>query len=356
MGLAIDDDKLTRRVGGTVLVVGLLAAGLVLFMGGIHLRAGIECEVYFSHLGGLKEGADVEAVGRIIGVVQRVELVPAGRTDADHPLAGAEGIGVKIRIEKRYSYMAPHNGEFFITSKGILGERYLEIGAPRAERTRELIAPDRPLQDGDQIRGVDPARLDRVLRRSYANLVMTKIFLATLRPEGRKLRRAVDAVAQTLAELEPSPGAYRALGHALVTLRERAESVETKLKATGFELGDLRRLSDRVRANTSLTRRELDEIDTRLAALSAELERIDAAIPAGLRQRITAVADSSQASIDRLRAITETSRELFDMIERGEGNIGGILHDPEFSDNAKEIGKILKRQPWRTIGHPQDTE
>ena len=29
------------------------------------------------------------------------------------------------------------------------------------------------------------------------------------------------------------------------------------------------------------------------------------------------------------------------------------MHDPEFPEDAKELGKILKRQPWKLIDHPQ---
>ena len=58
----------------------------------------------------------------------------------------------------------------------------------------------------------------------------------------------------------------------------------------------------------------------------------------------------------KLDRIASDARELMAMVDRGEGNIGGLFNDAEFSDNAKEIGKILKRQPWLMVGHPQDTE
>jgi hypothetical protein len=28
------------------------------------------------------------------------------------------------------------------------------------------------------------------------------------------------------------------------------------------------------------------------------------------------------------------------------------MKDPEFPEDAKELGKILKRQPWKIIGRP----
>ena len=41
--------------------------------------------------------------------------------------------------------------------------------------------------------------------------------------------------------------------------------------------------------------------------------------------------------------------------KRREGTLGRLLSDPEFPEDAKELGKILKRQPWRIFAHPDDT-
>ena len=31
-----------------------------------------------------------------------------------------------------------------------------------------------------------------------------------------------------------------------------------------------------------------------------------------------------------------------------------LSRDPEFPEDAKALGKMLKRSPWRIIGHPDD--
>ena len=358
MGLRTDDDQLTRRVGAIVLFFVGVAVVLVLGLDKIHLRSGFAIELYFSHPGGLKEGADAQVAGRVVGEITNVGLITRRRSQSEpeHLLEGEEGVQITVRIEKRYADMVPKNGEFFITSKGLLGERFLEIGAPRVPGGRELAAPERHVRAGDRIRGVDPAQIDRVIRRSYANLVFTQVFLDRVRPEGRRLRSAVKSLVATLEEIEPAPGAYAELGDSLSRLRTQFGTVGDKWQEGDIDADMLRGLLARGRALSVQGRRERDELTSRVDALLAKIEEVDAAIPADLRQRFVAAVDSVDGSMGKLDRIASDAREIMAMVDRGEGNIGGLLNDAEFSDNAKEIGKILKRQPWRTIGHPQDSE
>ena len=38
----------------------------------------------------------------------------------------------------------------------------------------------------------------------------------------------------------------------------------------------------------------------------------------------------------------------------GEGSLGRLMADPEFADDAKDLGKIMKRHPWRILERPKD--
>jgi hypothetical protein len=62
-------------------------------------------------------------------------------------------------------------------------------------------------------------------------------------------------------------------------------------------------------------------------------------------------ADRMMAKVDHLLAGTQ---ELLAVIDRGEGSLMKLSRDPEFPEDAKALGKILKRSPWRIIGHPDD--
>ena len=212
-----------------------VAGVMVTSFEGCHLRAGVEFEVFFDSLGGLKESGDVQVAGKLIGEIENIRYVPAHLAEAeDHPLHGAGGIAITVRVEKRYAYMVPVNGEFFISSKGIFGERFLEIGAPRAPETRETIGPEREVTDGDRIRGIDPPKVDRVLRRSYDNMIATKLFMMTMRPRWRKLRAAID---EALRRNPESPRALLTLAYVHAALRDHGAALKAVADGLRFDRG-----------------------------------------------------------------------------------------------------------------------
>jgi hypothetical protein len=62
----------------------------------------------------------------------------------------------------------------------------------------------------------------------------------------------------------------------------------------------------------------------------------------------------ARVAMDKLEPMRAKIRELADRLARGEGSIGKLMKDPEFPEDAKELGRILKRTPWRVVGHPPD--
>ena len=69
--------------------------------------------------------------------------------------------------------------------------------------------------------------------------------------------------------------------------------------------------------------------------------------------------DKIELAIDRVRAAIDKVDPLLAQVEalqqhfaRGDGSILKLMHDPEFPEDAKELGKILKRQPWKIISRP----
>lgn len=343
MGLAVNDEQLTLRVGAGVLLLIGVATAFVFLFDGCSLRSRADVDVYFAHMGSLQEGADVQVAGRVIGQIKAVRLIPARlAADPGHPLHPTGGVVCDVAIERRYLDMTMKNGEAFVSSKGLLGQGFLELGPPAGGAD-----PGERLEDGDSLRGVDPPQVDRVMMRSYQNLLASQMFLAAVAPEGRRLMKEIDALGENLRAIQPEPGAISALGDSIGKLTERVDTVRTKWEQTGVELADVRALADQARQTMELTDAAVAELRTRADALQADLERVRVAVPPGLQQRFEKAVAKTRTSLDKLEKIQRTVRDMMAMIERGEGNIGGLTRDPEFSDFAKQIGKALKRTPWK---------
>lgn len=347
MGLAVHDERLTRRVGTVVLLALLGVIVLLIGMQRWSLRESFLATVYFEHVGPLREGAEVQVAGRIIGKVVAISLVPARRAASpDHPLAARDGVAVHLRLQERFAHMAPRNGTYFISAKGVLGERFLEIGAPPGNGPRE-----RPLRAGDELRGVDAPHLDRTLWHSYLSLMITQSFLAEIAPQVKKLMRVVDELTITLEQLDAGPR-VAALTTSLGALREQARAALAPWQSAEMTWSDLVAATERARLTLVRTQVLVAEIRERAAVATGTLARIDRQIPADLGDRVARTLETLERAVERTQRTMATLGELVAMIERGQGTVGALLRDPELFDDAKGLGKFLKSNPWRVVAPP----
>jgi phospholipid/cholesterol/gamma-HCH transport system substrate-binding protein len=342
------DDKVARRVGVVVMALVAVAAAAVLLVDCSRLRPGIQVTIYYQHIGALEEGADVQVAGRVIGVVTGVQLLPPRAVrDPKHPLHPGGGVAVHVRLQKRYASWTMTDGDYFITAKGVLGEPYIEVGPGPVDR------PDRrALEDGDAVRGADPARMDQVLVRSFQNMSAFRALLDEISPSARELRDAIVRLEETLRAIEPEPGAYAVLGANLAHLDHAIDALKAGWRAEGIGPGDVRALVRATGDFADHARAELSRVGAVLDRLSADLERVRGSIPPGLAERLDRAITTARLAAAKVERIVATGQELAQRVEGGQGTVGALLNDPEFIDDAKQLGKILKRQPWRVIGHP----
>lgn len=347
------DDRTSRRVGAVVMAVVALAAAAVLTVDCSRLRRSIGVTVYFAHIGALEEGADVQLAGRVIGTVDAVQLLPARAVrDRSHPLHPDGGVAVALRVQQRYAGWAAPNGEFFIAVKGVLGDAYIEIGPPPGDAARA-----RGLEDGDRVRGVDPPRMDQVLVKSFQNMTEFRRLLDEVSPAARELVAALAELEDTLHLIEPQPGAYVIAGGAFGELGREwerlSDGVSAGLAAEGLRGRDALRVVSGAAALTGRFRAELGATGAALDRLLGDIARIRGRIPDDLRQRLEWSLAIARASVTRLERAVAVAQELAARVQGGQGTVGALLNDPEFIDDAKQLGKILKREPWRILGHPR---
>ncbi len=346
MSLLAQDERLARRVGAITLAVIAAAIVFVVFVWDqIEWGAKTRITVYMRGTGGLKEGAPLIVAGREVGVIESIQRAPHGATN---PLAGEEGVAIRIAIDRDDARGLTKGADVFVASRGILSARYLELG-PMPETGPALA-------DGDELVGREPPRLDRVLQRTWDNLMTVKGFIEAVRPE-------VDALRVRIAELETSLGQVSPVVAGAPVLALEVEALIAEARQTYAGLGGADGLAridavlTRARTTLATMRSSIADLRTRadvlLAATSALRaragERGSQAL-ASLELAITRAQDAF-AKIDPLLAKIDDVRTR---IERGEGSIGRLMKDPEFPEDAKELGKILKRQPWRVIARPKD--
>ncbi len=86
----------------------------------------------------------------------------------------------------------------------------------------------------------------------------------------------------------------------------------------------------------------------------AEVERLRAAVGGDGAARLRAALAEGDRALAKADVLLASARELAALIARGEGSAFRLSRDPEFPEDAKELGKLLKRHPWRILGHPVD--
>lgn len=341
MSLLAQDERLTRRVGAATLV--LIALSIVFFVfvyDQIEWGSRIRVRVYFHTTGGLQEGAVLVVGGQSVGHVESIALVPRGT----QPLLGDEdGVEVRVAIDARAARRIGYGGDVFVTSRGALSGKYLEIG-PHPE------GENRPLREGDEILGRDPPSLDRVLQRTWDNLTTTARFADAVRPEMDALTAEVDRLRATMDEIAPD-----------VHLRDDISALVDEGRRIYLALGGEPGL-DRMRAVLDRGDSTVAQARDTIAKLRAGATKLGASLDV-LRARVgtrgVEAIDKVQLAIDRVRAAIDKIDPLLAEVEilqtriaRGEGSLLKLMHDPEFPEDAKELGKILKRQPWKIISRP----
>jgi hypothetical protein len=404
----VADDRTATKVGAVALLVAV--AGVIFVAAILPPLAGrgaLRVRVYYLELAGMKEGAPVRSAGEIIGRVETIGFVPAG---AQSPLGGQAGAAVYLALDPERIARAWRGGVWVISSRGPLSARYVEVIPPPVAAGEEAA---RPVVAGMQLRGVDPPSLDRVLQRTWTNLMIARRFFDEVGPEARRLRGELRALAQTLRDLRAGTGTGSGSGSGSGSETEsgsesesgsgsgsgsesesesasgsESESASGTASASSFALGDdrlaqlsleldqlldeadrawndtlggptgLARLQALARHGAATWRTALlagGELTSLFDRLRGELGRVQAQLEAAAPSvKLAALIAQVSALGGKLAAIEQSARVIAQRWQRREGTLGRLLSDPEFPEDAKELGKILKRQPWRIFGHPDD--
>lgn len=338
--MLVQDERLTRKVGAVAIVVGLAAIVFVVAIADrIEWGARTRITVELASSGGLREGAAFTVAGRTVGEVESIALSPSG------------GVAVGVSLEADEAARIGRGGDVFVTSRGTFGERYLEIG-PDPD-------PDGPhLREGDRLIGREPPSLDRVLQRTWDNLTIAKQFAEAVAPEFAAFRDQLRALGTTLDELFPPANliGVAALGVEVQGLVDEARRLRDVSLGGEVGLVAIGAVLDRARATIAQAREVLDGLEGKAGLLATRLDtvraRVDKRGPAAVAAVELAIA-RLRTALDKIDPLLAKVADINGRLARGEGSIGRLMKDPEFPEDAKELGKMLKRQPWKLFARPK---
>jgi ABC-type transporter Mla subunit MlaD len=320
-------------------MVLVVTALVVLFVAMVKDRLGgdgVEVKVYFGGPTGLSEGAAVRIAGRTVGELTSISIVPVHRTWKGHPLEGTGGVVATMRLDPGWARRIPMNAEVFVGARSILAPRYLELGPPRGE------LPARPFAAGDEVRGVDPPDLDRILQKMWDNLGDVEEFIAAIRPSSQALTMAIRRLVWLLDRMAP--------GEATAAARAAIDEAERLL--ADLDLSDV----PRVIAHAELVLAKIEvaivELERRADAFIAAIEKAGAAIPPGLREKVDRATRAFTRAIAGADVLVAQLRGVMDDAINGTGSLAALGRDLELIDDMKEMTKMMKRAPWRVVAPP----
>jgi phospholipid/cholesterol/gamma-HCH transport system substrate-binding protein len=343
----VEGDRRAIRVGAIMLAAIALAGVAVVLLDDVSLHPRLRVTVYMEHVGALQEGAAVQVAGREIGEVRAIQLLPRSRAPASAAAAGSL-VALDVRIERRRAHMAPVNGAWFVASRGVLGQRYLEIGPPPRDDARWIA-----VTDGAEIRGIDPPMLDRLAAVAMQNATELRALMRELAPEWSALVAALDELDATVRAAEPRPGAYASLWASVRRLRAEAASAAAAWDATGTSAAEIAGVVDRAQAELARLEPRLGQLRDGIDQLADEIARVAARLDRDRLAQLELAVDRIRAVVARVDRVAAMATEMARLVAEGRGNLGGFLNDHELADFAKAMNRRLKRQPWELIGHPQ---
>lgn len=318
------------RVGITVLVAALIFAAVVFLMSGttglftpkIHLKA------YFENAEGLREGAPVSLQGVEIGNVKRLSIV------SNRPATPVE---VTMQVTTRYSASLRKNSVAVLSTKGALGETYVDItgGDPKAREAR----------DWDELPTEERPGLQDVVRSSQDALQSLKVVLkrvdsimgAIENSQGtagkfiydpsvfNKINATADELRKTMQDINQGKGTVGKLIHDEALYQKADASVDKLNKILdGIEKGQ--GTAGKLVKDPSL----YENANKAVSNASKIMEDVNAG--KGALGRMT----KDEAFAKKVDNIVTRLSTISDRLEAGEGSAGKFLRDPSLYTNADQ--------------------
>lgn len=337
------------KVGALVLFSSALLVAFVLLLGDFSFSDGFEFDVEFNNAGGLKPGADVAIAGISVGNVKQLRFTQNENRD---PEGAAVAVRATLKIDDEYADSVRDNSQFFITTRGVLGEPYIEIVTNNFD--------GKPVAKGDVLKGVDPPRMDIIISKATELISSLNELFDDPNIKTRELISNTASLMKTLDSLVVDN--RQDLDQTIDSVRLTSEEAAKLMAALNVAVHDgnaLRSTINDLSATSRNARNIASKVDGKIDPLLDDLsvatsnarsvsESADRLIT-GNEGKITASLDNLEVSSKRLASMSADAEDVVQGIKRGEGTVGALLSERELYDDLKEMLRNIKQRPWKIV-------
>jgi phospholipid/cholesterol/gamma-HCH transport system substrate-binding protein len=335
-----EERSIEVKVGALILVSMAILGGFVLIMGGLSFEKTYPVYVDFDNPGGLLSGAAVRIGGVKVGTVKDLEFL-GGRVD---PKSGRHVlVRVELSLERRVKDAIHADADFYVTAQGLLGEQFLAISPG---------SPDKPpLDEGAEVKGIDPPRLDLFLAKAYDLLDTTvgaikgnRETLGDILDNTSGLLKGLnlivsgnrDRINRTLANVEEITVEAKQLTHdTRVNYVDNPKALRT--------VNDVSDLVARIHEDAGPMLKDAREALANLNRVSATVG--DPQEQEKIRKTLTDIAQLAE----RANATAADAQAIVNHIKSGKGTVGALVMDEEIYDDMQEMVRDLKHNPWKFL-------
>lgn len=337
------------KVGALVLVCVALLVGFIFILGDMGGKGGYTISVDYETASDIKPGAPVKIAGVNAGKVRDITYW-GGKKD---PATGRRVIvRVALNLDPVKGATLHDDAEFFLSTQGILGEKYVEVDPGTFERPL--------LRDGAVAIGVPPLRME-ILGRQLTKVAgsITRILeknedvvhdllihtdetvleaKKTVQDADKLILDNKDAVGRVIARLDSTSDRLEKL----MTAVEGAVGDGKQLKAT---LKHAESITEKVDAAADPVLKDTKAITKNVRTLTEKLRdnpTTEVLLGDAGHQKVIKVLDRVDGAMEDVQEVTKNART-------GRGTIGGLLMDNELFMDLKLMLKDLKRHPWKFI-------
>ncbi|MDP6946265.1 MAG: MlaD family protein, partial [Myxococcota bacterium] len=290
----------------------------------------------------LKPGAPIKIAGVLSGRVAGVEYrggVYDGAVDR------SVFVRVHLKIDTHKIPTLHRDAVFYITTQGVLGEKYVEIDPGSLDQ--EVLKP------GDILEGEPPLRLEIMAHNANRLLsalarivrdneeVLDEILSETL-VLVRTARSATERVDGLLENNESK------VGDILDELLQLERDASTLIASAQTALGDGKDVNRTVVEVERLAREVRTQIKPVIKELRATLSRYHDLANTGVdtveeaRGKVGSLLTKGEGVVTDVASIVSDTR-------KGKTSLGALLNDKEIYDDVREMLKDLKRHPWKFL-------